>query len=304
MKKSKKLFILFLLALPILIYLAFVINRRRTMGTADNLNGDNVVNANNINLPNNLLTQGRNIYDKYCAACHGVDGKGDGPEAYRLNTKPTDFTSGYIKFKSTPYGTMPGKADIVATLKLGVRTTAMLPQWQLSGRQMNAVAAYVISLMPKDQKREKAIEISDAPSMNDTLLDIGKRLFELNCASCHGKDAEGDGLLARNLIDYRQNPILPPNLTIRPLKRANTQKRMYRIISTGIEGTPMPPFQHSLKPKERWAIVDYVESLKSDQRSSGGGIMGRMMGHKFVGEESKGMRIDMAAARAWMRGRR
>ncbi len=305
MKKSKKLFIIFLLALPILIFLAVVINNRRTMGTTDNFNGDKVVNANNINSPDNLLVQGRTVYDKYCIACHGVDGKGNGPEAYRLNTKPTDFASGNIKFKSTPYGSMPEKVDIVATLKLGVRTTAMLPQWQLTGRQMNAVASYVMSFIPKDQKKEEAIEISNAPTMSDTLLSTGKRLFEANCASCHGKDAEGDGPLSKHLTDYRQNPISPPNLTLRPLKRANTQKRMYMIISTGIEGTPMPPFQYSLKPVQRWAVVDYVESLKSQHQTlNNHGMMGRMMKHRFVGEESKGMQIDMAAARAWMMGRR
>ncbi|NOY49715.1 MAG: c-type cytochrome [Chlorobi bacterium] len=299
MKKSKKLFVLFLLTLPILIYLAVVINNRRS--ETDVFNGDKIVNTNNLNSPNNLLVQGRNIYDKYCVACHGVDGKGDGPEAYRLNTKPTDFASGKIKFKSTPYGAMPEKSDIIATLKLGVRTTAMLPQWQLTGRQMNAVASYVISLMPKNQKKEKAIEISDAPAMSDTLLSTGKSLFEINCASCHGKDAEGNGPLSKKLTDYRQNPIVPPNLTLRPLKRANTQKRMFVIISTGVEGTPMPPFQYSLKPEQRWAIVGYVESLKSHYRSSNNhGMMGRMMKHRFVGEESKGMKIDMAAARAWM----
>jgi len=270
------------------------------MGKTGNFNGDKAVIANNINSPDNLLVQGRNIYDKYCIACHGVDGKGDGPEAPGLITKPTDFASGKIKFKSTPYGSMPEKADIVATLKLGVRTTAMLPQWQLTGQQMNAVASYVMSLMPKNQKRGKAIEISNVPVMNDTLLSTGKSLFEINCASCHGKDAEGDGPASRHLTDYRQNPISPPNLTLRPLKRANTQKRMYMIISTGIEGTPMPPFQYSLKPRQRWAVVDYVESLKSHQSSTKHGMMGRMMKHRFVGEESKGMKIDMAAARAWM----
>ncbi|GBD88276.1 Cbb3-type cytochrome c oxidase subunit FixP [bacterium BMS3Abin03] len=285
MSKNKKLFslILLLLLIGFFSFIAF-----QSLRSVDDITGED-------------------IYNNYCIACHGTNGKGDGSEAYRLNIKPTDFTSGYIKFKSTPYGTKPTIDDIISTLKLGVRTTAMLPQLQLSSSQMDTVASYIISFMPKDQKRGKPIEISNAPPMNETLLKEGEKLFQTNCVSCHGKDAKGNGLLSKELIDYKKNPIHPPDLTLRPLKRANTTERMYLIISTGIEGTPMPSFQQVLKPRERWAIVDYVESLKSGYRSSNnngmmGGMMGGMMKHRSVGEEFKGMQIDMAAARAWMMG--
>lgn len=253
------------------------------------------------------IRQGEKIYERYCIACHGTGGKGDGPEAYQLETKPTDFTSGNIKFKSTPYGTLPVENDIVSILKSGVRTTAMLPQLQLNDEQMHDIAAYIMSLMPKDQKTGKPIDISKAPSLNTRLLEKGKKLFQTNCISCHGTDAKGNGPLSKTLMDYKQHPVHPADLTLRPLKRANTPERMYRIISTGIEGTPMPPFLQVLKSKERWAVVDYVESLKSGYVSSNnnemmGGMMKGMMKHRFVGEEFKGMRIDMAAARAWMMG--
>jgi cytochrome c oxidase cbb3-type subunit 2 len=304
MKNLNKLYILLLLGISILIYLLFTLSAKKTLRTTDKIIGNKTVNESQIKTTSDLLSQGKNIYSKYCIACHGADGKGDGPEAYRLNTKPTDFTSGNIKFKSTPYGTKPTIGNIVSTLKLGVRTTAMLPQRQLNGEQMNAVALYVISFMPEDQKRGKPIEIANVPSMNDTLLKEGENLFEINCASCHGKDAGGNGALSKKLTDYKQNPIHPANLTLRPLKRANTPEWMYMIISTGIEGTPMPPFQQVLKSRKRWAVVDFVESLKSGYRSSNNnGMMGGMMKHRFVGEEFKGMQIDMAAAHALMMGR-
>ena len=31
-------------------------------------------------------------YTQYCAGCHGPDGKGDGPEAAKLRSRPTDLT--------------------------------------------------------------------------------------------------------------------------------------------------------------------------------------------------------------------
>jgi mono/diheme cytochrome c family protein len=35
---------------------------------------------------------GSEMYREYCAACHGVSGKGNGPAAPALKTTPTDLT--------------------------------------------------------------------------------------------------------------------------------------------------------------------------------------------------------------------
>ncbi len=37
-------------------------------------------------------TSGRQMYDAYCASCHGQGGKGDGPAAAALKNVPTDVT--------------------------------------------------------------------------------------------------------------------------------------------------------------------------------------------------------------------
>jgi mono/diheme cytochrome c family protein len=36
---------------------------------------------------------GKDIFVEYCASCHGVDGKGEGPVAKSLKTQPTDLTT-------------------------------------------------------------------------------------------------------------------------------------------------------------------------------------------------------------------
>src|SRR4051812_41151724 len=35
---------------------------------------------------------GKEMFAEYCAACHGISGKGDGPAAAALKTQPADLT--------------------------------------------------------------------------------------------------------------------------------------------------------------------------------------------------------------------
>lgn len=62
---------------------------------------------------------GKEMYDEYCASCHGKDGKGAGPAAPALKTAPTDLTT----LAKSNGGTFPtsrfasvlsGKTEIVA----------------------------------------------------------------------------------------------------------------------------------------------------------------------------------------------
>src|SRR5205814_10410294 len=49
---------------------------------------------NNINIPLKKLSpaDGKGMYSNYCAPCHGVNGKGNGPLASSLKRTPPDLT--------------------------------------------------------------------------------------------------------------------------------------------------------------------------------------------------------------------
>lgn len=69
--------------------------------------------------PATSAASGSEMFKAYCASCHGVDGKGNGPAAAALKVMPTDLTSlsktNGGKFPSAKVGaTLRGEADIAA----------------------------------------------------------------------------------------------------------------------------------------------------------------------------------------------
>lgn len=42
---------------------------------------------------NDRLARGRKLYNQYCASCHGMDAKGNGPVASELKTAPSNLTT-------------------------------------------------------------------------------------------------------------------------------------------------------------------------------------------------------------------
>ena len=57
------------------------------------------------------VAKGKAVYEKKCAVCHGVDGKGNGPAEFVLFPKPRDFTRGIFKIRSTT--TLPTDNDLL-----------------------------------------------------------------------------------------------------------------------------------------------------------------------------------------------
>ncbi len=242
---------------------------------------------------------GESIYRENCAACHGDKGDGKGPQADKLKIKPRDFTTGFYKFRSTPSRSLPLDQDIFRTISRGVRRTSMLAQLQLSEQERWAVVRYLKTFSKRfsEERPGQAIAVPPAPSANPKLVALGKAKYEdAGCAQCHGSEGRGDGPSANGLKDDWGNPISPSDLTLKPFKSGPNPDDLYRTLSTGLNGTPMPSYADAFSPKDRWALVSYILSITTHERPRG------MMG--LVGEEIDGMRIDMRAAMAGMMGGR
>ena len=82
---------------------------------------------------------GKVVYEKHCLACHGPQGKGDGPIGRVIKPPAADFTSARSKKKSP--------AELRQVIEEGRANTAMIA-WmrQLSDEEIQEVLAYVLTL--------------------------------------------------------------------------------------------------------------------------------------------------------------
>ena len=83
--------------------------------------------------------KGKTLYEKLCAACHGSEGKGDGPAGKVLVPPAADFTSAVSKKKSV--------AELRRIIEQGKPGTAMIAwKGQLSSNDVADLVAYLGSL--------------------------------------------------------------------------------------------------------------------------------------------------------------
>jgi len=210
-----------------------------------------------------ILAEGKALYEKKCAVCHGTDGRGDGSAAYLLYPKPRDFTSGRFKIRSTP--TLPTDEDLFRVITNGIAGTSM-PSWApLTEQDRWTLVAYVKSLAPifKTQPVGEPVAIPKPPPRTRELLALGKKFYkEAGCFDCHGTSGKGDGPAAASLKDEWGYPIVPYDLTIPgKMKGGSTVRDIYRTLQVGIGGTPMPSYGDSLTEEETWAVAYYTLSL-------------------------------------------
>src|SRR5688572_515008 len=92
------------------------------------------------------LEAGRLVYDQHCAACHGVNGDGNGPASVWLFPKPRNFNSGLFKIQSTPPGSPPTDEDLFQTVTRGMPGSSMPSFTYLSEQDRKEVVQYVKQL--------------------------------------------------------------------------------------------------------------------------------------------------------------
>ena len=89
----------------------------------------------------------------------------------------------------------------------------------------------------------------------------GRKLYEINCAMCHGQSGHGDGTVLTTMIEkYGYQPKLSPDLRV---ASALPDSFLFTMISNEdliVGDGAMPLFQKLLTPEERWSLVNYIKA--------------------------------------------
>jgi cytochrome c oxidase cbb3-type subunit I/II len=219
-----------------------------------------------------MKNHGKTLYLQRCSGCHGVKGDGKGPAAIFLDPKPRDFTSGVYKFTSTPLEALPTDQDLMRTLTHGVLGTSM-PAFPLVPEISRLSVIQYIKTFSKAWENPENIKaplkgvtfpIDDFKDHNKfiTRAKKGRGLFIENCVICHGPGGRGDGEGGEGLEDDWGFPIKPGNLTKKYIKSGKSAEAIYRVLLSGIAGTPMPSFYETIEDKDLWDVTAFVLYLR------------------------------------------
>ncbi len=90
----------------------------------------------------------------------------------------------------------------------------------------------------------------------------GKTVYEQNCLPCHGDKGDGKGEAAAFLLPKPRN-FVQANYRMRttPTGQLPTDADLFRAVSLGMVGTPMPPWRFHLSDTDRWAVVEYIKTF-------------------------------------------
>lgn len=184
---------------------------------------------------------GADIFARNCAGCHGDQGRGDGPAAAALLPPPADLTMRVLSAE-----------QLNSVMINGVYGSAM-PAWRdLPPKEMSAVKQYVLELGRQFKQTKSNHQVP-----NNTVADPTRQLFARNCASCHGTAGDGNGPAAATMAPRPTNFQQEQPSTVYAL----------RVITEGVPGTSMPPWQDQLSNEQRQALAQYVCSLYQQEKS-------------------------------------
>src|SRR5580658_6001287 len=211
-------------------------------------------------------TDAKGDYRRYCVVCLGDNGDGNGESFPWIDPKPRDFQLGIFKCRSTPTGTLPTDEDLYDTITRGLDRSNM-PIWDTFTKVQRAdLVAWIKHFSPRWQKQKPGtpIQIPPEPEVTPERVKAGQEVYgKVQCWKCHGVEGNADGPSASTLTDDLGRPIWAYNFTdgSRP-KCGNTDRDLYKIFMTGLDGTPMPSFVDNIKADEAWDLVFYLRTLQ------------------------------------------
>ena len=133
-----------------------------------------------------------------------------------------------------------GFASAVAALSLGLFTLAAAAQ------QPHPAGAH---------NHPDAAKMKNPVAASPASMTAGKKLYDAQCASCHGTSGKGDGKAGALLKP------LPSDLTDVDWRHGQTDGEIFTIIRDGAQQTGMRAYGSRIPTNDIWNLVNYVRSL-------------------------------------------
>ena len=151
-------------------------------------------------------SDGAEMYQAYCASCHGLDGKGDGPAATATKIPPTNLTT-MAKYNRGEFPTLMVMTTLAQARR--VHGSADMPVWgdvfrtlaggdALVALRIHNITSYLESIQEPSEKMEKPVK-EERLQVQDIPASSGAAMYHAYCASCHGADGRGNGPSAVSL---------------------------------------------------------------------------------------------------------
>jgi high-affinity iron transporter len=156
--------------------------------------------------------------------------------------------------------TLPDAAEKAELLKQGAELVRLIDA-KAGGDQV---------VMLTDRMRDQLLRAYNVTVTPHQAPDLarGAKLYEAQCAGCHGAQGHGDGPLAKNL-----HPV-PADFHARVRQEQRSVYALFNAITLGVPGTAMQGYAQKLKEDDRWALAFHVANyLASDEARRAGAAL-------------------------------
>jgi mono/diheme cytochrome c family protein len=108
---------------------------------------------------------GRSLYRRHCASCHGASGEGNGPDALIFAARPRNLREGFLDKYATD--------DLIKRVRNGraLQLALDLPALKARADEVESIVAHMRRL----------------PSVNWRRIEVGWELYVDRCEPCHGE---------------------------------------------------------------------------------------------------------------------
>lgn len=120
-----------------------------------------------------------------------------------------------------------------------------------------------------DKKLRTALGTDGALDLPARAPDLarGRTLYAQHCVQCHGPTGAGDGPQAKTTTTP------PPPIGTAAFMHGVTPAFAYRVVAVGIPNTNMISWAPALSADDRWAVIQYVTSLRADDAARARGAV-------------------------------